>query len=85
MTTTIPHRELRNNSSEILRRVGEGEVFQVTNHGVVVAEIRSPQGSAVLAGVRYRPASILGRFGEIHRTASPVSSQEIMDSLKGDR
>lgn len=29
--TTIAHRELRNNSSEILRRVEAGESFTITN------------------------------------------------------
>ena len=30
---TIPHRELRNHSSEILARVSKGESIAVTNHG----------------------------------------------------
>jgi prevent-host-death family protein len=36
----IPQRELRNQSSEILRRVAEGESFTVTNHGQAVAVVR---------------------------------------------
>ncbi len=39
----ISHRELRNNSGEILRRVQDGEVFEITNNGVVVAQIVAPQ------------------------------------------
>lgn len=85
MSTTIPHRELRNNSSEILRRVSEGEVFNVTNHGVVVAEIRSPQAPQDLAGVRFRPARVRAGFDQIPRTFSAESSKDIMDFLKGDR
>ena len=38
----IAHRDLRNRSSEILRAVSEGESFEITNHGEVVA-ILSPQ------------------------------------------
>ena len=34
---SIAHRELRNNSGEVLRRVAAGEAFEVTNHGEVVA------------------------------------------------
>jgi len=85
MTTVIPHRELRNNSSEILRRVAAGEVFRVTNHGVVVAEIRTPQESAPLANLSYRAARTRGGFDEIRRSISEVSSAEIMDYLKGDK
>ena len=39
----ISHRELRNNSGEILRQVQEGKVFEITNNGVVVAQIVAPQ------------------------------------------
>ena len=34
---TIPHRELRSNSAEILRRVQAGETFEITNNGRPVA------------------------------------------------
>lgn len=36
---TITHRELRNNSAEILRRVANGEAMEVSNRGVVVATL----------------------------------------------
>lgn len=39
----ISHRELRNSSGEILRRVQEGEMFEITNNGVVVAELIAPR------------------------------------------
>ncbi len=35
-------RQLKNNLSAYLRKVGAGEVIQVTDHGRVVAEIRQP-------------------------------------------
>lgn len=38
--TTIPQRELRNQISEILRRVEQGEEFTVTVSGRAVAELR---------------------------------------------
>ncbi|WP_325048230.1 type II toxin-antitoxin system Phd/YefM family antitoxin [Actinomyces sp. Z16] len=37
--TTIPHRELRNDSAAILRRVEAGESFEITNNGRPVAEL----------------------------------------------
>lgn len=39
---TVGIRQLKNNLSAYLRRVGAGEVIQVTDHGRVVAEIRQP-------------------------------------------
>ncbi|MEY3407543.1 MAG: hypothetical protein RL038_604 [Actinomycetota bacterium] len=37
---SIPQRELRNQSGEILRRVQAGEAFTITNHGKPVAVLR---------------------------------------------
>ncbi|MBS1905720.1 MAG: type II toxin-antitoxin system prevent-host-death family antitoxin [Actinobacteria bacterium] len=37
--STISHREMRNNSAEVLRRVEAGETITVTNHGRDVAQI----------------------------------------------
>jgi len=42
MVRTIPHRELRNNSSAILEEVRRGETIHITNHGVVVATLIPP-------------------------------------------
>ena len=82
---TIAHRELRNNSSDILRRVAEGESFEITNNGKVVAELVPPSALSALAGVTYRPARVRGGFDAIERVASSLTSAEIMDDLKGDR
>ncbi|MFK0041114.1 type II toxin-antitoxin system Phd/YefM family antitoxin [Paenarthrobacter sp. NPDC090517] len=41
--TTIPHRELRNQSSKILERVKNGEVIDVTNNGEVAATLIPPR------------------------------------------
>jgi prevent-host-death family protein len=38
----ISHRELRNNSSEVLRDVLAGEIIEVTNHGEVTAVLVPP-------------------------------------------
>lgn len=45
--TTISHREMRNNSADVLRRVEAGESFVVTNHGRPVAQIEPVKRSAI--------------------------------------
>jgi prevent-host-death family protein len=85
---TIPHRELRNNSSAVLRDVQSGTTFRITNHGKVVAILTSPETPPVsppALGLRVWPAKIRGGFSELERTQLDVSTQEIMDELRGDR
>ena len=41
---SVTHREMRNNSGDILRAVAAGESVQVTNHGVLAAVISPPAG-----------------------------------------
>lgn len=72
MSRTIPHRELRNNSSAILRQAEAGEVFEVTNHGKVVAKLVPPdwEGSALVL----RPALVpldVARLSAIQTGAEP--------------
>lgn len=47
---TITHREMRNSSAEVLRRVENGESLLVTNNGVPTAVI-GPVGDTVLDGL----------------------------------
>ena len=80
----IAHRELRNNSSEILRRVAAGESFEITNHGDVVAVLAPPRGGAPLNIVR--PATRSGAWSDIQPEAGGGrSTQEILDELREDR
>lgn len=79
---TLPHRELRNRSSDVLRRVQEGARFQITNHGVVVAVI-GPAGTRPDLGVRR--AVVRGGFASLPRALIAGSSQDHMDALRGDR
>lgn len=86
--STIPHRELRNHSTEILRRVEAGETFSITNHGRPVARLVPYAGSA-------SPLDVLRDTGRVTDTravdldalptASGVSSREILDDLRGER
>lgn len=88
--TTISHRELRNNSAEILRRVAAGETFDVTNHGVVVAELGPPKQLSELDRLRalgqVRTATTpRSAVFDIEPVAADVTTQEMIDDLRGPR
>lgn len=86
---TIPHRELRNNSSEILRRVEAGESFEVSNHGRVVAVI-SPKRRTRLDELRAAGKVREPSKDPVDLTTLPfhetvVSTEKILSDLRGDR
>lgn len=64
MARSIPHRELRNDSGEIMRRLDQGESFIVTCNGVPVGELiplrrhRFVATAAVVAIFRNAPMSM---------------------------
>ncbi|MBA2666721.1 MAG: type II toxin-antitoxin system prevent-host-death family antitoxin [Trueperaceae bacterium] len=82
MAKTIPHRELRNHSSEVLRRVQAGETIRVTNHGEVVA-ILSPPTQGI--SPRIVVAKHRGGFSEIPRVRSAETVQDALDALSDER
>ena len=87
---TISHRELRNNSSEILRAVSAGETIEVTNHGEVAAVLMPPGLTVyerlVIAGkVRLPNPDRPVDLRTVPRTAAPVSSSDIIADVRGDR
>ena len=84
MVRTIPHRELRNNSSAVLRDVAHGETIQVTNHGEVVA-ILVPPGAPQRSTLRVRRATVRGGFAQLERVDLDHPVQESLDELRGDR
>lgn len=84
MARTIAHRELRNNSSAILREVSAGETFTITNHGEPIAML-SPVSDQPMPNVRIKRATIKGRFSEIESVTSELSSAEILDELRAER
>ena len=84
MSRTIPHRELRNNSSAILRDVSQGETFQITNNGVVVA-LLVPPNTPMRPALRVRKALAKGGFGDLVRTELDHPIQETLDDLRSDR
>lgn len=82
MPRTIPHRELRNNSSAVLRDVKGGETIEITNHGEVVA-VLVPPDSADLQ-IRVRKASIRGGFADLTRVRLDSPVQDILDELRAE-
>ncbi|PZF80691.1 type II toxin-antitoxin system Phd/YefM family antitoxin [Jiangella anatolica] len=82
MARTIPHRELRNNSSAVLREVQAGESIAISNHGEIVA-ILVPPGSR--PGLRVRPARVRGGLAELDRVRLDGPVQDLLDDLRGDR
>ncbi|MBK7721215.1 MAG: type II toxin-antitoxin system Phd/YefM family antitoxin [Austwickia sp.] len=84
---TIPHRELRNNSSAILARVANGESIAVTNHGEIAA-ILMPPGTPIIERLE-RAGSV--RSARAERTdftqlrRAMADSAQILADLRGDR
>ena len=84
MARTIPHRELRNNSSAILELVRNGETFEVTNRGEPVA-VLSPPDRSPIERLRVQPATRRGDFGRIEGVAIEGSSTELIRELRDER
>ena len=87
--TTIPHRELRNQSSKILERVKNGETIDVTNNGEIAATLIPPSASPferLLQAGQVRPAAEGPiDFLALPRIASEATTADILDDLRGDR
>lgn len=85
---TIPHRELRNNSSKVLAEVKAGETIAVTNHGEISAILVPPTTSKydqmVAAGL-VTPATKPGNAHRIKRIKSGPKSIDVLGELRGDR
>lgn len=84
---TVTHREMRNQSAEVLRHVSDGEIIQVTNNGRVAALIvppsTDPLADLVSRGqvrVARNPTSSLR---SIVRRKSTTDSQAIVADVRG--
>jgi len=84
MSRSIPHRELRNSSSKVLREVQSGETIEVTNNGEVVA-VLVPPGRSPIAALRTRVPVVYGGFSELPRVQRAHLTQETLDELRGER
>jgi len=84
---TVTHREMRNNSSEILRAVAAGEIVRVTNHGQVAAVISPPNEptlARLMADGQARPARRpVQQLTTIKRRRSTVTSAAMLDDVRG--
>jgi len=83
----VTHRQLRNESGEVLRRVAAGETILVTNHGRPAAVI-GPPPTDVLEDLasrgRLRPALTgADSLGSIRRTRSARRSDDIVSDVRG--
>jgi prevent-host-death family protein len=84
---TVSHRELRNRSGEILRRVEAGESVQITNRGKPVALVsplapRSLDALVDQGGAR-RAKAPLSTLSRIRRAASTRDTHEIIRDTRG--
>ena len=86
---TITHRELRNDSSRILREVQAGEMIEVTNHGEVAAILVPPHASSydrlVLAGRIQKSSGHGVDLTRVKRGRSTRSTQDMVDDLRDTR
>jgi len=85
----ISHRELRNNSSEVLRAVRAGEMIEVTNYGEVAAVLVPPSFTPyerlAAAGKVREPRGGSVDLRRLPRAQPAQSTQEIIADLRGDR
>ncbi|MEI2638427.1 MAG: type II toxin-antitoxin system prevent-host-death family antitoxin [Microthrixaceae bacterium] len=84
----ITHRQLRNESGEVLRRVAAGETIMVTNHGQPAAVIGPPTTDVLgdlAARGRLRPAvADADSLGSIRRTHTNKRSDQIVSDIRGN-
>lgn len=84
---TVTHREMRNQSGDILRHVADGETIQVTNNGQVAALI-VPPGTDPLADLVSRGQVRVARttpssLRSIVRRKGTADSQAIVADVRG--
>lgn len=77
----IAHRELRNNSSAVLRQVQAGESFAVTNHGDVVAILVPPDRGVEL---KLLDARVRGGFKDLQLQERPERTEDVLTELRNE-
>lgn len=72
----ITHRQMRNDSAEVLRRVAAGETIVVTNNGQPAAVIGPPPSDAL---------SLLAANGQVRTALAPPSRLRAMKRIKSGK
>lgn len=84
---TVTHREMRNNSGDILRRVEAGETFLVSNNGRPAAVIVPAHGESldllIARGQARAARAAVGSLARIPRQKTDVDSRQIVDDSRG--
>ncbi len=83
---TVTHREMRNNSSDILRAVAAGETVRVTNRGRLAAVISPPNEQTLtrlVADGQARPARRPEQLTKVKRRRRTVTSADMIDDVRG--
>lgn len=78
---TVGIRELKAQLSRVLREVGAGEVFLVTDRGRVVTELKQPEFARTGASAEQRALSQLSALGQL-RVAERAAPQYKRSKLK---
>ncbi|NYF09753.1 prevent-host-death family protein [Leifsonia sp. AK011] len=84
---TVSHRDMRNHSGEILRRVAAGESVQISNNGRLAAII-VPPASITLDGLVARGEARAARqdtstLTSITRSRSSISTRDLIEDSRG--
>lgn len=82
----LSQRELRNESGRVLRAVGEGRSFVLTNHGIAVGRIVPLDAPAPTLPIA-RPAKRVGGWAVLkpQQSDSDRPMAQILDELRDDR
>lgn len=85
---SISHRELRNNSGQILESVRNGETVAVTNHGELAAVLVPPHTALIDqldASGRVRHPTNDSPLGPSERIHHALATSVALEDLRGDR
>lgn len=84
---SVTHREMRNQSAALLRRVAAGETIIVTNHGLPAAVIgpapRNPLDDVLERGEGRAALRDLASLGDIRRRRGSKPSAKLIEDSRG--